>query len=149
MNFLFMCFAIVNFIKKNEKDIIKDSTKFINKRLADIVSIEYNTYSRNHHLLRDFLSYYDNRKHHFHKKTAAGDFIALEDEFEYYGRLDWFRKKDTNKKEVGELSKNSEKPKERNIQINYRIQDRFDVLVDEIAPPPVELRDIDNDNPEL
>lgn len=89
MNYLLMCFSIIDFIKRNQDEIIADSTKFIDSKLCNIFSNAYHKDSKNHSLVNEFLLYHDYRKQHFFRKTAQGDLIALEDEFSFKGYLNW------------------------------------------------------------
>lgn len=83
MNYMLMCFAIVNYTIKNQDSILKNFCNYINIDLNQIVFDEYYNDFNHLRLVEDLQKYFQCRRQHFFNKTKKGDFIAEENDFIY------------------------------------------------------------------
>lgn len=83
MNYMLTCFAIINYTKRNQDDILKNFNNYINIDLNQIVFDEYYNDLNNFKVVNDLQRYYSLRKQYFFNRTKEGDFLANEDNFIY------------------------------------------------------------------
>lgn len=82
INYMITCFSILDFVIKNEKDILENFNYYVNLNLNDIIG-KYadSVYSRK--LSKEFIRYYESRRSHFYNATSRGDFLADENKFSF------------------------------------------------------------------
>jgi hypothetical protein len=125
MNYLILCTSIVNFVKDNTSQILKDPAILNGLVLHDIVFKVLGQLKDNNndytHLSEVIYSYLRNRKDFYYQQGRAGNIDPIEEKFRWNRNIKWLKDKDD--KELV-LSKISEK-------VRLRLNGIYDVVEEE------------------
>lgn len=95
VNFLFLCTSIIDYVKDNTDNILKNSKSLANLTLESIIDYQVTSKRINSNIAYELSQYMSSRRKHIDMKTRDGDLIVDEDTLFFRRRkINWNKRQD-------------------------------------------------------